>query len=108
VHYWPTWAALPRRSRLTSRVTKVRTFKGECGLQTPHHVSVDTFVADKALFLLTACLDYANKQLHCSQFGMRIKWEAAFISTHRVAEECVGTGKIGSGSTDPLPENRSG
>jgi hypothetical protein len=75
-------------------VTNVETFKGEYRLQTPHHVSVDTFVADKASFLLTACLDYANKQLHCSQCGTRINWVAAFISAHRVAEECVGTGKI--------------
>jgi hypothetical protein len=68
--------------------------KGECRLQTPHHVSVDNFVADKALFLMTSCLEYGDKQLHCSQCGMRIKWEAAFISAHRMAEDCVGTGTI--------------
>jgi hypothetical protein len=68
--------------------------KGECRLQTPHHVSVDNFVADKALFLMTSCLDYGDKQLHCSQCGTRIKWEAAFISAHRMAEDCIGTGTI--------------
>jgi hypothetical protein len=63
-------------------------------LQTPHHVSVEMFVADKAFFLLTACLDYVNKPLHCSQCGTRIKSVTAFISAHRLAEECVGTGTI--------------
>jgi hypothetical protein len=68
--------------------------KGECRLQTPHHVSVDNFVADKALFLMTSCLDYGDKQLHCSRCGMRIKWEPAFVSAHRMAGDCVGTGII--------------
>jgi hypothetical protein len=62
-------------------------------LQTPHHVSVDTFAADKTLFLMTACFDYGDNQAH-SQCGTRIKWEAAFISAHRMAEDCVGTGTI--------------
>jgi hypothetical protein len=68
--------------------------KGECRLQTPHHISVDNFVADKALFLMTSCLDYGDKQLHCSQCGTCIRWEAAFISAHRMAEQCLGTGTI--------------
>jgi len=63
-------------------------------MQTPHHVSVDNFVADKALFLMTACFDYGDNQAHCSQCGMRIKWEEAFISAHRMAEQCLGTGTI--------------
>jgi hypothetical protein len=63
-------------------------------LQTPHHVSVDTFVADKALFLMTACVDYGDTQLRCSQCGTRIKWEVVFISAHRIAQDCVGTGTI--------------
>ena len=71
-----------------------RNTESECRLQTPHHVSVDNFVADKALFLLTACLDDGDKQLHCALCGTRIKWEVAFIAAHRVAEECVGTGSI--------------
>ena len=70
------------------------TLKGECRLQTPHHVSVDDFVADKALFILTACRECEDRQLHCAQCGTRIKWEAAFISAHRMAEQCVGTGTI--------------
>jgi hypothetical protein len=68
--------------------------KGECRLQTPNHVSVDDFVADKALFLMTACFDYGDKQPHCSQCGTRIKWEVAFVSAHRIAEQCMGTGTI--------------
>ena len=68
--------------------------KGECRLQTPHHVSVDNFVAGKSLVLLTACLDYGDKQLQCALCGTRINWEVAFIAAHRVAEECVGTGTI--------------
>jgi hypothetical protein len=70
------------------------TLKGECILQTPHHVSVDGFVADEALFLMTACFDYGANQAHCSQCGTRIKWEMAFVSAHRIAEQCVGTGTI--------------
>ena len=63
-------------------------------MQTPHHVSVDRFIASKALFLMTACFGYGDKQPHCSQCGACIKWEVAFISAHRIAEECVGTGTI--------------
>ena len=55
---------------------------------------MDTFLADKALFLATACLDYGDNQLHCALCWTSIKWEAAFISAHRVAEECIGTGII--------------
>jgi len=68
--------------------------KGEGRLQAPHHVGVDTFLADKALFLATACLDYGDNQLHCALCWTSIKWEAAFISAHRIAEQCVGTGII--------------
>jgi len=68
--------------------------KGECSVQTPHHVSVDTFVANKAVFLMTACLEHGDNHMHCAQCGTGIKWEAAFISSHRVAEDCVGTGAI--------------
>jgi hypothetical protein len=68
--------------------------KGECTLQTPQHASVDKFVADKALFLMTACLEDRDKHLHCAQCGTRIKWEAAFVSAHRMTEDCVGTGTI--------------
>jgi hypothetical protein len=92
VYLWPT--RLPGLARNASLVTRVRTVKGGCRLQTPHHVSVDDFVADKALFLMTACFDYGDNQAHCSQCGTRIKWEMAFISAHRIAEQCVGTGTI--------------
>jgi hypothetical protein len=68
--------------------------KGEYRLRTPHQVSVDTFVADKALFLMTTCVEYGDKHMHCSQCGTRIKWEPAFISAHRMAEHCIGTGII--------------
>jgi hypothetical protein len=63
-------------------------------LKTPHHVSVDAFVADEARFLMTACIEYGDKYMHCADCGTRIKWEAAFISSHGLAEDCVGTGKI--------------
>ncbi len=63
-------------------------------MQTPHHVSVDDFVADKALFLMTACLDCGDKLMHCSQCGTCIRWEEVFISAHRLADQCVGTGTI--------------
>ena len=43
-----------RTSRLVSLVTRVGMLKGGCTVQTPHHVSVDSFVANKALFLMTA------------------------------------------------------
>src|ERR1700733_15326307 len=68
--------------------------KGECILQTPHYVSVDTFDADTALFLMTACFDYGDNQAHFTQCGPPLKWEAAVISAHRMAEDCVGTGTI--------------
>ena len=67
--------------------------EGECRLQTPHDFSVDNFVADKALFLATACLSHGHRQLHCTRCGTRIKW-VVFISAHRVAEDCLGTGAI--------------
>jgi hypothetical protein len=67
--------------------------EGRCRLQTPH-ISVDAFMADKALFLATACLNHGHRQLHCAQCGTRIKWAAAFISAHRMDEQCVGTGTI--------------
>jgi hypothetical protein len=75
-------------------LTTVRHVKGGYRLQTPHHVSVDTFVADKARFLMTACVEYGDKHMHCSQCGTRIKWEPAFISAHRMAAHCIGTGTI--------------
>jgi hypothetical protein len=73
---------------------RVGTVEGEYKLQTPHHVSVDNFIADKALFLMSACLENWDKHMHCAQCGTRIKWEPAFISAHRVDEECVATGTI--------------
>ena len=63
-------------------------------MQTPHHVSVDAFVAEKGFFLTTACLECGGESLKCAGCGTRIKWEVAFISTHRIAESCIGTGKI--------------
>jgi NAD-dependent SIR2 family protein deacetylase len=68
--------------------------KDECKVQTPHYVSVDNFVVDKALFLMTACVECGGNDMRCTQCGTRIKWEAAFISAHRIAELCVGTGII--------------
>jgi len=93
VHLWPT-KSLPTALPAWQSLTTVRHVKGEYRLQTPHHVSVDTFVADKALFLMIACVEYGDKHMHCSQCGTRIKWEAAFISAHRMAEHCIGTGTI--------------
>jgi len=63
-------------------------------MHTPHHVSVEAFAADEALFLATACLEYPDKNMNCAGCGTRIKWEHAFISVHRLTENCVGTGKI--------------
>jgi hypothetical protein len=63
-------------------------------LQTPQHASVDGFSAEKALFLAIACLEDRDKHMHCAQCGTRIKWEAAFVSAHRMTEDCVGTGTI--------------
>ena len=71
-----------------------KTVKGECRLQTPHHVSVDTFIAAKAVFLATACLNHGGKHLHCARCRIRIKWAGVFISAHRMTEQCVGTGAI--------------
>jgi hypothetical protein len=51
-------------------------------------------MADKALFLMSACLESEDKHMHCAQCGTRIKWAAAFISAHRMAERCLGTGII--------------
>ena len=42
----------------------------------------------------TACLDYGNHQLFCSRCGAYIRWNIAFISAHRMTEDCVGTGII--------------
>ena len=66
--------------------------KGECRLQRPHHASVDNFMADRALFLMNACLEW--EQVRCSRCGSRFKCESVFISAHRLAEVCVGTGTI--------------
>lgn len=63
-------------------------------MQTPHHVSFDNFVAQKALFLATARLEGEAKNLNCARCGMHIKWEVAFISTHCADQQCIGTGKI--------------
>jgi hypothetical protein len=63
-------------------------------VQTPHYVSVDSFSAEKGLFLATACLECEDKPMKCAQCGTCIKWEVAFVSTHRMAEPCIGTGKI--------------
>lgn len=63
-------------------------------MQTPHHVSVGNFVAEKALFLATACLEGEAEKLNCARCGIRIKWEVAFISTHGADQQCIGTGKI--------------
>jgi hypothetical protein len=62
-------------------------------MQTPHHVSVDCFVAEEALFLATACLEYGDN-INCVQCGTRIKWEVALIATHSAAELCIAAGKI--------------
>jgi hypothetical protein len=64
------------------------------GMQTPHHVSVDHFVAEKALFLLAACLEVGDKDLTCARCGTQIKWEVASISTHCTAYQCLGIGII--------------
>ena len=93
MYVWPTKVALPPR-HASQVFCLVGTVKGECRLQTPHHVSVNNFMADKALFLATACLNHGHRQLHCAQCGTRIKWAAAFISAHRMDEQCVGTGTI--------------
>lgn len=93
MYVWPTKVALPPR-HASQVFCLVGTVKGECRLQTPQHASVDGFFAEEALFLATACFDYGDRQPHCSQCGTRIKWEATFISAHRIAEQCVGTGII--------------
>jgi hypothetical protein len=62
-------------------------------MQTPHHASVGTFLADEALFFATSCLAWGDN-MNCVHCGTRIKWEVARVSTHFAAEECIGTGKI--------------
>src|ERR1700722_456701 len=44
----------------------------ECLMHTPHHVSLDRFVTEKALFLTTACLAYGDETMHCLRCGTRI------------------------------------
>ena len=63
-------------------------------MHTPHHISVECFAAEEALFLATACLEYPDKKMNCTQCGTRIKWEVAFISTHCLTKLCIGTGTI--------------
>jgi hypothetical protein len=63
-------------------------------MHTPHHISVESFAAEKALFLTTACLEYPDKKMNCAQSGARIKWEVTFISIHCLTELCIGTGTI--------------
>jgi hypothetical protein len=63
-------------------------------MHTPHHISVENFAAEEALFLATACLEYPDKVMSCAQCGTQIKWEMAFISTHCQTELCIGTGAI--------------
>jgi hypothetical protein len=63
-------------------------------MHTPHHISVESFAAEQALFLATACLEYPDKKMNCAQCGTRIKWHVAFISTHALTELCIGTGTI--------------
>ena len=63
-------------------------------MQTPQRISVETFVAEEARFLAKSCIEYPDKHMNCARCGTRIKWEVAFISTHRKAEPCIGTGKI--------------
>ena len=63
-------------------------------MHTPHHVSAESFAAEEALFLATACLEYPDKVMNCVQCHTRIKWEMAFISTHCLSELCIGTGAI--------------
>jgi hypothetical protein len=63
-------------------------------MHTPHHMSVESFAAEEALFLATACLEYPDQNMNCVRCGARIKWEMAFISTHCLNELCIATGKI--------------
>jgi hypothetical protein len=56
-------------------------------VQTTYHVSVDNFVAERALFLVTACFEFGDKPMNCAHCGTAIKWELAFVSAH-----CGGTG----------------
>jgi hypothetical protein len=60
-------------------------------VRTPHHVSVDNFVAERALFLATACLEFGDKPMNCAHCGTAIKWELAFVSAHGLADLCGGT-----------------
>ena len=45
-------------------------------------MSVDSFVAERALFLAISCLEYGDKPMNCAHCGTAIKWEWAFISGH--------------------------
>jgi hypothetical protein len=63
-------------------------------MRTPQQVSVDSFSAEKALFLATACLEFEDNSISCVRCGACIKWEMVFVSTHSMTEFCVGTGKI--------------
>jgi hypothetical protein len=68
--------------------------EGECRLQTPHHVTVNGFEADKAFFLATACFDYGDGQVHRAQGRARLKWQAAFISAHLFSVDEAGAGNV--------------
>jgi hypothetical protein len=61
-------------------------------VQTTYHVSVDNFVAERALFLVTACFEFGDKPMNCAHCGTAIKWELAFVSAHGLADLCGGTG----------------
>jgi hypothetical protein len=43
-------------------------------VQTTYHVSVDNFVAERALFLVTACFEFGDKPMNCAHCGTAIKW----------------------------------
>ena len=72
-------------------------------MQTPHHVSVDSFVAERALFLAISRFEYGDKPMNCAHCGTAIKWELAlspriavapgeqFGSIFRIAPECEKT-----------------
>ena len=87
---WSTNTSTPH-SRLCRKVTRL---VNGFFMHTPHHISVESFAVEEALFLATACLEYPDKIMNCAQCGTRIKWEMAFISTHRLPELCIGTGTI--------------
>jgi hypothetical protein len=73
-------------------------------MQTPHHATVESFVAEEDFFVTTACLEYPDKKMNCAQCGTRVKWEVAFISTHRLTELCMGTGTITPVDIPPCPQ----